>query len=338
MKNERGFILLEIVVALGLLIFGMALLGTRLQRSVELTYQTDELARVVFLAESKLAELDTGLIIPEQDIEHDFGRIFPRYGWRMKILPTNGPAGGLATAMQGGSAADVDLGLLFIQMEILFEPTRQADQAFDFENAEVVQRYFTMRAPPRPLDLGVDFGLKDEIVDKMNEDLADSGAGDIDVRNLDPSMFASLDFEQLKAVLPVIMQAAGMNANDFLNMVPEDLRPQLQAWLDSMGDIDSNGESGGGTGGGGSKPPEGVSGGEPGEGGGRAGHGGKDQGRHDQDADKDPEKTPNDNSAADNDNRAGKPNRGGGQPPGAGGGGRRGTRPPVTGRGGATTP
>jgi hypothetical protein len=279
-SRQSGFLLLEIVVAVGLLVFGLAMLGSRLQRSEALTHETDELARVIFLAESKLAELDTGLVVPEQDVRSDFGKLFPRYGWRMRITPTSGDSASLLSALQG-STNPAELGMFFIELEVLFDAARVPEQDFDFENAQVVQRYYTLRAPPRSIDLSADFGLEEEIAEKMNEDLANAGINGFDVHDFNPTIFRDMDLEQLQEVLPIFMQAFDMTASQLVNMLPQNMRGEVQAWLDSIADDaglgDEDGE--GGTGGEDGGKPEGVSGGAGNRNDPRGGRGGRDGSR-----------------------------------------------------------
>jgi hypothetical protein len=83
--RQPGFMLLEVLVAIGLLVLGMAVIGGQVQTAADLTRETDHLARLVFLAESRLAEIDSGLVVPNEEIgdetgvevEEDFGRLFP---------------------------------------------------------------------------------------------------------------------------------------------------------------------------------------------------------------------------------------------------------------------
>jgi uncharacterized membrane protein YgcG len=242
--RQVGFILLEVVVAVGLLVLGMAVIGAQIQTSAVRARETDRQARVTFLAESKFAEIDTGLVIPDEDeIEEDFGRLFPAYAWRLRFEPT------------GEQAADSvnnfdNLGLAFIQLEILHDPRRDPDETFDFDGATVVGEYYTLRAAPRPLDLTLDFGMEDDVAEKLNEDLAGL-AGDLDVHNFNPALFKDLDKEEILKVLPVLMQAFGMRESDILNLVPADLRPQLEAIFDMQNTDEDLEESGDGDTGGG---------------------------------------------------------------------------------------
>ena len=221
--------LLEVVVAIGLLVLGMAVIGAQIQTSLWRTHQTDRLARVVFLAESKIAELDTGLIEPEQEIEEDFGRLFPAYAWRLTLEPTE------------------EEELFFIQLEILYDPARDPEDDFDFAEAEVAQVYYTLRAAPRPLDLTVDFGMDEEVAEKLNEDLAGLGGGDIDVHDFNPAIFRDLDMEEILEVLPVFMQAFNIEQSAILTLVPAELRPQLEALFEEYqaGDAEEESEEAG---------------------------------------------------------------------------------------------
>ena len=224
-RRHCGFMLLEVVVAIGLLVLGMAVIGAQIQTSLWRTHQTDRLAREVFLAESKIAELDTGLIEPEQEIEEDFGRLFPAYAWRLTLEPTEAEE------------------LFFIQLEILYDPARDPEEDFDFEEAEVAQVFYTLRAAPRPLDLTVDFGMDEEVAEKLNEDLAGLGGGAIDVHDFNPAIFRDLDMEEILEVLPVFMQAFNIEQSAILTLVPAELRPQLEALFEEYQADDAGEES-----------------------------------------------------------------------------------------------
>ena len=219
----RGFMLLEVVVAVGLLVLGLAVIGAQLREATNRTYETDLAGRVACLAESKFAELDAGLINEEfaadsnfaRDllVEEDFGRLFPAFAWRMRILPTG--------------VTD----LLAIELEILHDPQREVDQEFDYANAPVVQVYHTLRAIPRPLDLVADFGVAEDKALELNQQLAGVGDGSMDVHKLDASIFGRMDIEEILEILPVLMQAFNAKQSDIANLLPPDLRAQLEALL-----------------------------------------------------------------------------------------------------------
>jgi hypothetical protein len=238
--------LLEVVVAVALLVLGMAVIGAQLQSAGETTYESDHLSRLVFLAESKFAELDSGLVVPNEEIggesgveiEEDFGRLFPQYASRVTLKPTATPD------------------LVFVQLDIFYDPERmifesgeQLDE-FDFDDELIVQTYYTLRAVPKPLNLKTDFGLEDELADRINEDLGSSSIGNsVDVENFSPAVFKDLTLEQLVELLSILQQAFGTDQATLLQLVPESMRGQLQALLAGLG-ADANDESGDGSEGG----------------------------------------------------------------------------------------
>jgi len=214
--RQSGFMLLEMVIAVGLLVLGMALIGAQISTSTDTARETELMSRVVFLAESKIAELDTGLIIPEEEIEEDFGRLFPEFGWRMRIVP----------------AAETELNL--ITLEILYEFAREPDEEFDFEDAEVMQTYHTLRATPTSLDMTRDFGLEEEQADDINNQLADLTGGAVDVREFDPSIFQNLSPEELAGLAEMLINQMGADASALMQLLPPQARGMLQPFLEDL--------------------------------------------------------------------------------------------------------
>lgn len=213
-QRPSAFILLEIVIAMAILILGMTVLGSQFQSSRQAAYETEWTYRALLLAESKLAELDTGLIVPEDLIEEEFGPIFPDYAWRMRIEPTAVPD------------------LHFITLDILRQPRINVDTPFDFDKATVLYTAYTMRATPAQIDLTRDFGMGEEQADQLTEQLSNVGEFGIDPRNLDPSVFRELDLAELIDVLGPMLQALGMSTEDVMSMLPPELRDALQAQLE----------------------------------------------------------------------------------------------------------
>ncbi|NOX58832.1 MAG: hypothetical protein GXP29_08245, partial [Planctomycetes bacterium] len=245
--RQSGFLLLEVVVAVGLLVLGMAVIGTQLQSATDRSIQTDQLARVVFLAESKLTEMSTGLVKFELEQEGDFGRLFPFYGWRIVALPL--PEDPNPTTPR----QPLDTPMVAITLEVLLDSGRdyQTDEEFDFEEAVVVSTYHTLRSLPRPINLAADFGLDADRAEEINLQLADVGGGLIDVNELNPAMFRDMSMEELLEVLPVLMPALGVGAESMLNMVPAELRPVVEAMIAAQaagGDGSSGDGSGDGSG------------------------------------------------------------------------------------------
>ena len=226
---QSGFMLLEIVLAVGLLVLGLSVIGAQMQQSYFRAHETDTVARVVFLAESKLAEIDTGLIEPEQEIEEDFGRLFPEYAWRLKMEPAGLPE------------------MYFFELEILHDPLREIENEFEFDDAEVAAKFRFLKAAPRPLDLTADFGLDDDAAEDLNARLADLGGGALDVHDFNPSLFRDMEMEDLLEILPALMEAFNISQSEIMNLVPENLRPQLEELFSTAQD-DGSGDQGDDTG------------------------------------------------------------------------------------------
>ena len=181
---KRGFMLMEVVVAVGILVVGMAFIGMQLHNASRSVHRAERSMRALLLAESTFAELDTGLIIPDgEETEREYGPVFPDYGWRLLIEPH----------------PDME-GLNQITLEVLHQIRQDVEEEFDFDEAEVVHRLYTLRATPMKIDLTRDFGMDEEQADQLEEQLSDVGEGGIDPRDLDPALFANLDLETIYAV------------------------------------------------------------------------------------------------------------------------------------------
>lgn len=235
---KRGFLLLEVVIAVGLLVVGMALVGMQIHNSSRASRQAERSMRTLLLAESKLAELDSGLIVPEEEIEEEFGPLFPDYAWRLLIEPHP-------------NVTDLNQ----VTLEILYQARQSVQEEFDFDEAEVVQRLYTLRATPKPLDLTRDFGMSEADADNLTEQLSGVTDGGIDPRNLDPSLFAQLDLEELLEVAPALLAAFGMNVQELMNLLPEELRQMLEEAQAEFEGTQEESQEGAGAGGAGVEAP-----------------------------------------------------------------------------------
>lgn len=83
--------MLEVVVALGLLIAGLALVGLQVNQGVQAGRECDSRVRAMMLVDTKYAELVAGVLKPERDddiLVGDFGVIYPGFGWMMEFEET----------------------------------------------------------------------------------------------------------------------------------------------------------------------------------------------------------------------------------------------------------
>lgn len=211
----RAYVLLETVVATGLLTLGLAMLGSQVQQADTSIRRMELRLRALMLAEMQLAHMDTGLIelnSVDNIEEKDFGPRYPDYGWRLTTDET--------------TTED----LYRLTLEVLY--ARRADyeeEDFDHDNAEVLYTFYFFRARPRPLNFAEDFGLREDELEDLAERLNGLGIEGLDVNNFDPSIFAKLDTEQLMESLPVLLSAFGMDISQLLAGLPPDVRAALEA-------------------------------------------------------------------------------------------------------------
>jgi hypothetical protein len=213
-------------VALGLLVLGMATIGMQIQNAYEATHETQHMLRAMNLAESKLAELEAGLIqnvdsAIEDDLEEEFGPLFPRHAWRLRIEPTETPE------------------LWLIQLEILYQPRFDVEEEFDFDEAEVLFTLRTLRATPVTIDPARDFGADEEAMLHLAEALSGT---EIDPNAIDLRAIGQLPIEQLLELLAAFEEAGLLQGVDLRALLPAEI---LQMMEDAGADLGTNGAGAG---------------------------------------------------------------------------------------------
>lgn len=210
--RRRAYVLLETVIATGLLALGLAMIGAQVQESWSSVKLMDLRVRALMLAEMQLAHLDTGLIeidTLDEVVEEEFGPQYPSYAWRMTIEET-----GLDDMYR-------------LHVEVLHSPRRDLSEAFDFEEAEALHSFYVLRARPKALDFAADFGFREDEMTELAEKMSELGIDGLDPSAFDPSIFAKLDMEQLIEVLPVMLDAFGMDVSQFLGALPPEAREMI---------------------------------------------------------------------------------------------------------------
>jgi len=235
--RRRAWVLLETVIATGLLITGLAVIGAQVQQADKEVRSMRLRLQAMMLAETKLAELDMGLVeldSVDEIQEEQFGPRYPAFAWRLTTEPT---------------ALD---DMYVLKLEVLYLPTDVLERSdyqegsFDFDAAETLHTLYAMRTSPQPLNLAEDFGLDDEEVVELNDQLALLGIPGLTADALDPALLARLDFEAFLEVLPVIADAMGLDISSLLGALPRSLLDSLQSsgLLDDAGNLNPRGRGG----------------------------------------------------------------------------------------------
>jgi hypothetical protein len=202
---------------------GLTYIGAQVQKTEDASRGSVDLTRVLMLTESKLAELDTGLVQLDEEadneIEGDFSLRFPDYGWRMRFDET------------------VTEKLRAIKLDILYAPRESLEDEFIPRDAKVVHTVYTMRAEPTTVDLKKDFGIPDDAIEQLAESIPLEG---FDPSAFDVSIFQFMETEELFAILPSLLQMFGLTTDQARNLMPPEFRELLdQAEL--SGDLDGAG-------------------------------------------------------------------------------------------------
>ncbi len=229
-KRSSAYILLETVIAVGVLVVGLGVVGAQIQGASNGVRKMERLTQAMMLAEMKLAELDLGLVELksfDEIEESDFGPRYPDWGWVLITEETG-----------------IDQ-MYSLTLEVLYAKHEDdyKEDSFEHDIADVVYTLHAMRSGPRPLDLGTDFGLDEERFDEVSAQLDDLGIDGLDAASLDPSILAKLDIEDFLEVLPILADAMGIDVSDMLAGLPPEFRSLFEGLTD-----DNNAPSGEGNG------------------------------------------------------------------------------------------
>lgn len=234
-STPRGWVMLETVIATGMLVMGLAVIGAQVHDADRTIREMELNLRGLALAQMKLAELDLGLVeLDSVDAiqEEEFGSRYPAFAWRLTIEDT----------------AISDMFLLKLEVLHHRRPSDELDDytegGFDFDNAQDIATIYALRSTPKPINLAEDFGLSEEQVIEIGEQLQQIGIPGLDVDSLNPSLLATLDFEEFLEVLPVLAQAFGIDLTTVLNVLPPGLLDAIQesGVLDDDSEEDGSGD------------------------------------------------------------------------------------------------
>ncbi len=226
----RGYVLLETVIATGLLVIGLAVIGAQVQGAHTAIRKMERRTRAMMLADVQLAEMSMGLIeldTLDEEQEDEFGTRYPDWGWRLTLDDT-----------------EVET-LYLLKLEVLYQPRENVEEIFDYDEAEVVHTLYMFQAAPQKLNLAEAFGIPDDQMEELAEKLAATGIEGLDPEAFDPAVLASglEDFEEFIEVLPLLLDAFGIDISSLAGSLP----PELLEAIRETGLLDgAEGEQGSG--------------------------------------------------------------------------------------------
>jgi hypothetical protein len=205
---------LETVIAAGVLMVGLAVIGAQLQEAEKAVRKMNLRLRAMTLAEMQMAEMDLGLIqLDSVDAiqEEDFGPRYPQWAWRLTIDET---------AIES---------MYLLRIEVLYSARDEYEEEYDFDNAESVHTLYACRPAPQPLNLTTDFGLTEEQALEIGEKFAEYG---INPEEFNPSFMLDPPFDEFEnfiEFLPTLLQTFGMPLSEIERQLPPDMREALKA-------------------------------------------------------------------------------------------------------------
>jgi general secretion pathway protein I len=90
-NKNAGFTLMEVLIAMAIL--AIALVGVFYLQSQSISMSTDSrfMTTAALLAQSKIVEIESGVVSSGPAQDGDFGDDYPQYSWRMEITDTKLP-------------------------------------------------------------------------------------------------------------------------------------------------------------------------------------------------------------------------------------------------------
>ncbi len=151
-RQRQAAILLEVLVSLGLLTFGLSVVGMRIRYALDSARLMNTWSRGILLADAKMAELQAGAVkfkTTDDELKGYFGVRYPGYSWRIRIKPTQ------------------TTDLFFVTLHIGFNgrvvesqrdnPEQEID--IDQEGTKIIRTLYRLEPKPADLNLSRDFGI-----------------------------------------------------------------------------------------------------------------------------------------------------------------------------------
>lgn len=217
----RGGILLEVVIALGIMTTTMAFMGAQLSNGLKMIVDAQEKQVGMSLAERMLGllALDPALqqsVRDEEQRDGDFGEQYPGYFWALTIEPLQNEESVIEFDESELAEGEEPPTVAVVTLEILYDGAAQVGDALT-ETARPIHTVRFLRSTPPRVDLGRDFGLTETQVDQLTGQLTELGI-DFDPTDFDPQELVALlsedptQFLDLATVLLPLFQQFGGGA------------------------------------------------------------------------------------------------------------------------------
>jgi general secretion pathway protein I len=90
-KNIKGFTLMEVMLAMAILAIALVSVYQSQSQSISMATESRFMTTAALLAQSKMAEVETGSIFDTSSKDGDFGTDYPEYTWHLEVGDTQIP-------------------------------------------------------------------------------------------------------------------------------------------------------------------------------------------------------------------------------------------------------
>ena len=88
LKKKAGFTLLEVMIAMAILAMGLVAVFQMQSQSISMSGESRFETTASFLAQIKMADIEAGASLSNQNQKGDFAPDYPEYGWTTQVTDT----------------------------------------------------------------------------------------------------------------------------------------------------------------------------------------------------------------------------------------------------------
>ncbi|HSW44313.1 MAG TPA: type II secretion system protein [Phycisphaerae bacterium] len=231
--RRRGAMLLEVLVSIGILVFGMAVVGTQISSALQTARSVNIDTQAMMLADTLLAELAGGMIrmdINDDEIKGNFLNQAPGFTWRIGIERSSSDNLYMLT---------VEIAYNDGQVQAQIEDPL-SDTSIEDEGAKIVHTLYRLFPTPADIDMERDYGLTPADVKQLmsgggpkKSDAGEEGVGDGSQGGAaDLAELASQLGIDLTLIMP-LLEGGSFNPRD-LSKLPEDQYMQIMQLLQAI--------------------------------------------------------------------------------------------------------